>query len=128
MLVTGRPPNCGGPGMPQRVIVSSRSPSALLRTIGASCSTPVWWRAGLEAVSIRRIAAKANVKRPLELALLGSTAHGLRQFALDPQTAAIEMDLRLWGVVVGFRVFICFSSWPKRNPPPKMRQTFQNPK
>ena len=38
MLVTGWPPNCGGPGMPQRAMTSSRSPSALLRTIGASWS------------------------------------------------------------------------------------------
>jgi hypothetical protein len=34
-LVTGWLPYCGGPGMPQRAIISSRSPSALLRTIGA---------------------------------------------------------------------------------------------
>jgi hypothetical protein len=27
MLVTCAPPNCGGQGMPQRIIVSSRSPS-----------------------------------------------------------------------------------------------------
>jgi len=38
MLVTGWPPNCSGPGMPQRAMTSSRSPSALLRTIGASWS------------------------------------------------------------------------------------------
>ena len=35
MLVTGWPPNCGGPGMPQRAMTSSRSPSTLLRAIGA---------------------------------------------------------------------------------------------
>jgi hypothetical protein len=35
IFVTGWPPNCGGPGMPQRAMTSSRSPSALLRTIGA---------------------------------------------------------------------------------------------
>src|ERR1700729_893 len=34
-VVTGWPPNRGGPGMPQRAMTSSRSPSALLRTIGA---------------------------------------------------------------------------------------------
>ena len=34
MLVTGGPPNFGGGGMPQRIIVSSRSASAL-RTTGA---------------------------------------------------------------------------------------------
>ena len=33
-----RPPNCGGPGMPQRAMTRSRSPSAPLRTIGASWS------------------------------------------------------------------------------------------
>jgi hypothetical protein len=38
MFVTGLPPYCGGPGMPQRAMTSSRSPSALLRTIGASWS------------------------------------------------------------------------------------------
>ena len=38
MLVTGWPPNCGGPGMPQRAMTSSRLPSTLLRTIGASWS------------------------------------------------------------------------------------------
>jgi hypothetical protein len=38
MLVTGWPSNCGGRGMPQRAMTSSRSPSALLRTIGASWS------------------------------------------------------------------------------------------
>jgi hypothetical protein len=36
MLVTGWPPNCGGPGMHRRAMTRSRSPSALLRTIGAS--------------------------------------------------------------------------------------------
>jgi hypothetical protein len=34
MLVTGGPPNFGGGGMPQRIIVSSRSAPAL-RTTGA---------------------------------------------------------------------------------------------
>jgi hypothetical protein len=34
MLVTGKPPARGGGGMPQRIIVSSRSVPAL-RTIGA---------------------------------------------------------------------------------------------
>jgi hypothetical protein len=38
MLVTGWPPNRGGPRMPQRAMTSSRSPSTLLRTIGASWS------------------------------------------------------------------------------------------
>ena len=38
MLVTGWPPNCSGPGMPQRAMTSSRFPSTLLRTIGASWS------------------------------------------------------------------------------------------
>ena len=36
MFVTGAPPYCGGPGMPQRAMTSSRSPSMSLRTIGAS--------------------------------------------------------------------------------------------
>jgi hypothetical protein len=35
MLVMGAPPNCGGPGMPQRASISSRTPSAAFRTIGA---------------------------------------------------------------------------------------------
>jgi hypothetical protein len=35
MLVIGAPPNCGGPGMPQRASMSSRTPSGALRTIGA---------------------------------------------------------------------------------------------
>jgi hypothetical protein len=35
MLVIGWPPNWGGPGMPQRAITISRSPSAPRRTIGA---------------------------------------------------------------------------------------------
>jgi hypothetical protein len=35
MLVTGWPPNCGGPGMPQRAMTNSRSPSLPRRTIGA---------------------------------------------------------------------------------------------
>ena len=34
MLVTGGPPNFGGGGMPQRIMISSRSSSAL-RTTGA---------------------------------------------------------------------------------------------
>jgi signal transduction histidine kinase len=33
MLVTGWPPNCSGPGMPQRAMTSSRSPSALFRIL-----------------------------------------------------------------------------------------------
>jgi hypothetical protein len=41
MLVTSWPPNCSGPGMPQRAMTSSRSPSALLRTIGASWSRKI---------------------------------------------------------------------------------------
>ena len=36
MFVIGAPPNCGGPGIPQRAITSSRSPSVPTRTIGAS--------------------------------------------------------------------------------------------
>jgi hypothetical protein len=35
MFVTGAPPDCGGDGMPQRAMASSRSPSAPVRTIGA---------------------------------------------------------------------------------------------
>jgi hypothetical protein len=35
-LVTGPPPNWIGPGMPQRIISNSRSPSGALRTTGAS--------------------------------------------------------------------------------------------
>src|SRR5665213_15700 len=35
MFVIGAPPNAGGPGMPQRAIISSRTPSGALRTIGA---------------------------------------------------------------------------------------------
>src|ERR1700722_6742812 len=46
MLVTGWPPNCGGPRMPQRARPSSRSPSALLRTIGASWSGKIPGDAG----------------------------------------------------------------------------------
>jgi hypothetical protein len=34
MLVTGAPPNFGGGGIPQRIMVSSRS-APTLRTIGA---------------------------------------------------------------------------------------------
>jgi hypothetical protein len=36
MFVTGAPPNCGGPGMPQRAIISSRAPSGALHTMGAT--------------------------------------------------------------------------------------------
>jgi hypothetical protein len=46
MLVTGWPPNCSGPGMPQRATTNSRSPSALLRTIGASWSGKIPGNAG----------------------------------------------------------------------------------
>ena len=35
ILMIGAPTNCGGPGIPQRAMTSSRSPSAPLRTIGA---------------------------------------------------------------------------------------------
>ena len=35
-VVTGAPPYCRGPGMPQRAVTSSRSPSAPARTIGAT--------------------------------------------------------------------------------------------
>ena len=37
MFVTSAPPNCGGPGMPHRIISSWRSPSAM-RTIGTGMS------------------------------------------------------------------------------------------
>jgi hypothetical protein len=36
MFVIGAPPNCGGPGMPQRASMSSLTPSGPLRTIGAA--------------------------------------------------------------------------------------------
>jgi hypothetical protein len=45
-LVTGWPPNYGGPGMPQGAMTSSRSPSTLLRTIGASWSWKMPGNAG----------------------------------------------------------------------------------
>lgn len=35
MFVIGAPPNCGGPGIPQRAMTSSRSPSGATLTIGA---------------------------------------------------------------------------------------------
>jgi len=35
IFVIGAPPNAGGPGMPQRNIASSRTPSGALRTTGA---------------------------------------------------------------------------------------------
>jgi hypothetical protein len=35
MFVIGAPPNAGGPGIPQRSIASSRTPSGALRTTGA---------------------------------------------------------------------------------------------
>ncbi len=35
MFVIGAPPKCGGPGMPQRASMNSRTPSGALRTIGA---------------------------------------------------------------------------------------------
>ena len=38
MFVIGAPPNCGGPGIPQRAMTSSRSPSGPRRMIGASWS------------------------------------------------------------------------------------------
>jgi hypothetical protein len=66
MLVTGWPPNCSGPGMPQRATTSSRSRLARLRTIGTiwvwkdpagGWHSPVWL---IELVSIGRSEAKAN--------------------------------------------------------------------
>jgi hypothetical protein len=38
MFVTGAPPNRGGPGIPQRAMTSSRSPSIPTRMISASWS------------------------------------------------------------------------------------------
>ena len=35
MLVMGAPPNCGGPGMPQRANINSRTPSDAMCTMGA---------------------------------------------------------------------------------------------
>src|SRR5271166_5614541 len=46
MLVTGWPPNCGGPGMPQRAMTSSRSPSEAARMIGAIWSGKMADRGG----------------------------------------------------------------------------------
>jgi hypothetical protein len=37
-LVIAAPPNCGGPGVPQRASMSSLTPSGALRTIGAGQS------------------------------------------------------------------------------------------
>ena len=71
--MTGWPPNCSGPGMPQRAMTSSRSSSALLRTIGVSCfdsslgGAPVQL---VEVVSISRSEVKANVTLTFGLGLL----------------------------------------------------------
>ncbi len=46
ILVTGWPPNCGGPGIPQRAMTSSRSPSGVTRTIGAIWSGKIAGRGG----------------------------------------------------------------------------------
>ena len=46
MLVIGAPPNCGGPGIPQRAIASSRSPSAPTRMIGAIWSGKIAGNSG----------------------------------------------------------------------------------
>src|SRR5712664_2975783 len=40
MLVTGRPPARGGGGIPQRIVISSRSPAALRTTGADSQETP----------------------------------------------------------------------------------------
>ena len=44
MLVTGWPPNCGGPGMPQRPMTSSRSPSGLFDRRNLVGEDPGEWR------------------------------------------------------------------------------------
>src|SRR5208337_214945 len=46
MFVTGCPPNCGGPGIPQRAMTSSRSPSEATRMIGAIWSGKMADRGG----------------------------------------------------------------------------------
>jgi hypothetical protein len=46
MFVTAWPPNCGGPGMPQRARTSSRSPSPPTRTMGASWSGKIAGKSG----------------------------------------------------------------------------------
>jgi hypothetical protein len=46
MLVMGAPLNCGGPGIPQRIIANSRVPSAMLRTTGTGMSGKIAGSAG----------------------------------------------------------------------------------
>jgi hypothetical protein len=58
ILVIGAPPNCGGPGIPQRAMTSSRSPSAPLRTIGAIWSGKIpgnWGRLPVRSCRARKL-------------------------------------------------------------------------
>ncbi len=56
MFVTGAPPYCGGPGMPQRAITSSRAPSEAARTIGAIWSGKIAGRGGRFTLNRSRMA------------------------------------------------------------------------
>jgi hypothetical protein len=58
--VIGAAPNCGGPGMPHRIIVNSRPPSPVFLTTGASMSGKIDGSIGkLPVVScIARVSAR----------------------------------------------------------------------
>jgi hypothetical protein len=58
MFVTGKPPYCAGPGMPQRARASSRPPSAL-RTMGAIPSVTV--QASLGLATFAELPAEAQI-------------------------------------------------------------------
>jgi hypothetical protein len=57
----GAPPNCGGPGMPQRNMASSRMPPGALRTTGAMVSGKIPGSSGRLPVVSRMARAMAMI-------------------------------------------------------------------
>ncbi len=60
-FVTGCPPNCGGPGMPQRAMRSSRSPLEATRMIGAIWSGKIAGRGGRLPARSRLTANRSRI-------------------------------------------------------------------
>ena len=126
MLVTGWPPNCGGPAA-QRAMTSSRSASALLRTIGRVAPSPVWWRAGLACRGGQHPPQRSQGERIASggAGSIGFISSDLRQFALDPADGGYRDGSSIVGCGRRIQGFHLLQLMAQAQPPPKMRQTFK---
>jgi len=88
MFVIGAPPNCGGPGIPQRAMTSSRSPSGPLRTIGASWSGKIAGNNGRLPVRSRGARNQSRIAAWRLVAALKAQGLGASAIAKRPALGA----------------------------------------